>query len=162
DLRQHVGAMDEAPLAPPIDESERALAGKFCHTRLRQRRKVRVGEMRQHERRHCGAENYELPMRMPARNTRVPPTTTWNVAERNAWSMYGHGIWEGWVGWMAPTTAGSAGAPRKSQVRGGGLWPSPPIPVITPHTVPRISGAPRPVSEPSSESASANPIEMPA
>src|SRR5262245_62643728 len=39
---------------------------------------------------------------------------------------------------------------------------SPPIAVITPHTAPRTSGAPRPVSEPSSESASAKPMEMPA
>ena len=33
---------------------------------------------------------------------------------------------------------------------------------MTPHTVPRSHGAPRPVSEPSSDSASAKPMEMPA
>src|SRR5215468_7704222 len=27
--------------------------------------------------------DYELPMRMPARKTNVPPITTWNAAERN-------------------------------------------------------------------------------
>jgi hypothetical protein len=34
--------------------------------------------------------------------------------------------------------------------------------VIAPHTTPRRSGAPRPVSEPPSDSASAKPMEMPA
>ena len=34
--------------------------------------------------------------------------------------------------------------------------------VITPQTVPRSHGVPRPVSEPSSEAASAKPMEMPA
>src|SRR5688572_31546505 len=38
----------------------------------------------------------------------------------------------------------------------------PPMVVITPHTEPRSHGVPRPVSEPSSESASAKPMEMPA
>ena len=42
------------------------------------------------------------------------------------------------------------------------MWPTPPIVVITPQTEPRSHGAPRPVSEPSSEAASAKPIEMPA
>src|SRR5665647_1657032 len=34
--------------------------------------------------------------------------------------------------------------------------------VISPHTVPRSQGVPRPLSEPSSDSASAKPMEMPA
>ena len=42
------------------------------------------------------------------------------------------------------------------------MWPSPPIAVITPQTTPRTNGAPRPVSEPSSDKASAKPMEMPA
>ena len=31
---------------------------------------------------------YELPIKIPARNTRVPPSTIWNAAERNGVSMY--------------------------------------------------------------------------
>ena len=42
------------------------------------------------------------------------------------------------------------------------MWPSPPTAVITPQTAPRTNGAPRPVSEPSSDNASAKPMEMPA
>ena len=42
------------------------------------------------------------------------------------------------------------------------MWPTPPIVVMTPQTEPRSHGVPRPVSEPSSEAASAKPIEMPA
>ena len=42
------------------------------------------------------------------------------------------------------------------------LGPSPPAVVMSPQIRPRAQGWPRPVSEPSSESASAKPIEMPA
>ena len=31
---------------------------------------------------------HELPIKMPARNTSVPPTTTWNAADMNGVSMY--------------------------------------------------------------------------
>ena len=40
--------------------------------------------MRQHE---CMSVIYELPIRIPARNTSAPPTTTWNAADRNGVSM---------------------------------------------------------------------------
>ncbi len=42
------------------------------------------------------------------------------------------------------------------------MWPTPPSVVITPVMAPRSQGWPRPVSEPSSDSASAKPMEMPA
>ena len=42
------------------------------------------------------------------------------------------------------------------------MWPIPPAVVISPQTAPRSSGEPRPESLPSSASASAKPIEMPA
>ena len=34
-----------------------------------------------------GIMRYALPIKMPARNTSVPPSTTWNAADRNGVSM---------------------------------------------------------------------------
>src|ERR1700686_430044 len=51
---------------------------------------------------------------------------------------------------------------RKSEMRNGSVWPIPPAAVISPVTEPRSIGRPRPVSDPSSDSASAKAIEMPA
>ena len=42
------------------------------------------------------------------------------------------------------------------------MWPTPPTAVIAPQISPRTHGCPRPVRLPSSESASANPMLMPA
>src|SRR5712672_693392 len=53
-------------------------------------------------------------------------------------------------------------ATRNSDMRNGSVWPRPPIAVIAPVTEPRTTGLPRPVSAPSSDSASANAMEMPA
>src|SRR5579885_3384551 len=47
-------------------------------------------------------------------------------------------------------------------MRNGSVCPMPPAVVIRPVAAPRIQGDPRPVSEPSSDKASAKPIEMPA
>src|SRR5271170_1005617 len=63
---------------------------------------------------------------------------------------------------MATTIPAIQVATQKSWIRYGSVCPMPPAVVISPHTDPRISGRPRPVSDPSSEAASANPIEMPA
>ena len=84
DAREHVRPVDRFALAPPVDEAGRALADQLDKPRLRQRRKMRIRQMRQYE---CHREIYELPIRMPARNTSVPPSTTWNAAERNGVSM---------------------------------------------------------------------------
>ena len=47
-------------------------------------------------------------------------------------------------------------------MRYGSVWPRPPSVVIRPQTTPRIHGWPRPVRLPSSDSASAKPMLMPA
>ena len=44
----------------------------------------------------------------------------------------------------------------------GSVWPSPPAAVMRPQTAPRIIGWPRPLIAPSSESASAKPMLIPA
>src|SRR4029077_17866155 len=49
-----------------------------------------------------------------------------------------------------------------SGIKYGRLWPNPPTAVISPQTVPRAHGWPRPVRLPSSDSASANPMLIPA
>jgi hypothetical protein len=49
-----------------------------------------------------------------------------------------------------------------SESRNGSVWPMPPIAVIPPSMIPRADGCPRPVNEPSSDSASANPMLIPA
>ena len=53
-------------------------------------------------------------------------------------------------------------AVQKLGMRYGSVWPMPPSVVISPHTNPRVHGWPRPVRLPSSDSASANPMEIPA
>jgi hypothetical protein len=42
------------------------------------------------------------------------------------------------------------------------VWPRPPTVVISPQVNPRSQGEPRPVNDPSSDSASAKPMLMPA
>ncbi len=51
---------------------------------------------------------------------------------------------------------------QESGTRKGSVWPSPPTAVMMPLAAPRSQGEPRPVSEPSSDSASAKPMLMPA
>src|SRR5277367_6099261 len=51
---------------------------------------------------------------------------------------------------------------QESGTRYGMVWPSPPSVVIKPQVTPRSHGEPRPVSEPSSDKASAKPMLMPA
>jgi len=68
---------------------------------------------------------------------------------------------------MAPsstitTTNASANAARNVGIRNGSVCPTPPSVVMAPHTTPRIQGWPRPVRLPSSDSASANPMLIPA
>ena len=79
DAREHVGAMDQVALAPPVQKAGGALADELGQSRLRQRREMRVRQMREHE--HGGVITadmrlHELPIKMPARNTSTPPTTT--------------------------------------------------------------------------------------
>src|SRR5207248_8528055 len=59
-------------------------------------------------------------------------------------------------------TTAIAVAVRKFGIKYGNVWPIPPAVVINPQTTPRSRGLPRPVRLPSSEAASANPIEIPA
>ena len=62
-------------LAVPVDQAEPAFAGKLGEPRPRC--EVPVGHMGKRE--HCQviyARSYELPMMMPAANTKTPPTTT--------------------------------------------------------------------------------------
>ncbi|HEY3044304.1 MAG TPA: hypothetical protein VGJ39_09780 [Vicinamibacterales bacterium] len=47
-------------------------------------------------------------------------------------------------------------------MRNGSVCPTPPSVVIAPQITPRIHGGPRPVKLPSSDSASANPMLIPA
>ena len=66
----------------------RALADQLGPARRRQRRQMRVRQMREDEHGHdLARRSHELPISMPARNTSTPPTTTWNAAERNGVSM---------------------------------------------------------------------------
>src|SRR6266853_6416423 len=60
------------------------------------------------------------------------------------------------------TTMATVMATLKSEIKKGRVCPIPPAAVISPQIGPLIQGLPRPVSEPSSESDSANPIEIPA
>src|SRR5207244_1969858 len=86
--REHVAAMDEMAVAPPVEKAGGALAGELRPARARQRRQMRVGEMRQHEHAAILAQaRYELPITIPAMNTSTPPTTTWNAAAKNGVSM---------------------------------------------------------------------------
>src|SRR5438132_12349866 len=63
---------------------------------------------------------------------------------------------------MATTTTATNVATVKFEMRYGSVWPIPPAVVISPQTAPRANGRPRPVSDPSSDNASAKPMEMPA
>ena len=81
DLAQHLGVVDEAAIALPVDIAGDPLADQLGDARRRQRRQMRVGEMGEGER-------HELPIKIPAMNTSTPPTTTWNAACRNGVSMY--------------------------------------------------------------------------
>ena len=46
---EHVAAMEFPAIARPIEIAERALAGEFAQPQARQRRKMRIGQMGQHE-----------------------------------------------------------------------------------------------------------------
>ena len=77
---QHVGAVDGAALAEPVDVAEPALRHQLARIGLGQRREVDVRKMRQNE-------HQELPIKIPAANTKAPPTITWNAAESSGVSM---------------------------------------------------------------------------
>src|SRR5262245_38593442 len=89
DALEHVGAVKVSATLLPVDVTADPLAHELERRGRRQRRKMRVRQVRQHEGRHQdnSKSGYELPMRMPARKTSVPPITTWNAAERNGVSM---------------------------------------------------------------------------
>src|SRR5437879_2513655 len=63
---------------------------------------------------------------------------------------------------IATTITATAVATLKLEIKYGIVCPIPPAHVINPHTTPRKTGVPRPVIDPSSLSASANPIDIPA
>src|SRR6266550_3504169 len=63
---------------------------------------------------------------------------------------------------MHTTITAISVATWKLPIRNGSVCPNPPAVVINPVAAPRIHGDPRPVSDPSSDSDSANPIDIPA
>src|SRR5262245_52753445 len=115
DSIERIALMEATAAAPPIDVAEEALRCEFAYPQPRQRPKMRVGQMCEHEGfAHYGCSgtspattlratasqaaaslisiayllfSYELPMRIPAAKTRTPPTTTWNAAARNGVSI---------------------------------------------------------------------------
>ena len=84
------------------------------------------------------------------------------AAEKAGVSMYFQRIQVITASSSTTTTNARMVAVRKCGIRYGRVWKTPPRVVITPQIVPRIHGAPRPVSEPLSDKPSAMPIEMPA
>src|SRR5215467_3725134 len=105
---------------------------------------------------------YELPIKIPVKNTSTPPTTTWNAACKKGVSIYLCRTQLITPSSTATTRMATVIANRKSLIRKGNVWPSPPAVVMAPVTIPRIQGEPRPVSEPSSDKPSANAIDIPA
>ena len=63
---------------------------------------------------------------------------------------------------IATTIPATTRAVCTSEIRNGRVWNTPPMAVIEPVTIPRATAEPRPVSRPSSESASEKPMLMPA
>src|SRR5215831_17778498 len=63
---------------------------------------------------------------------------------------------------IANTITATVKARWKFGIRNGSVCPIPPAVVITPVIAPRSTGRPRPVSDPSSDTASAKAIEIPA
>src|SRR5579863_648881 len=105
---------------------------------------------------------HELPINIPVKNTSTPPTPTRNAACKNGVSIY---LWR--IQLIVPsstttTIIATVIATWKLEIKNGSVGPNPPAVVIPPITSPRIHGEPLPVNEPSSESASANPMEIPA
>src|ERR1700733_15138609 len=76
--------------------------------------------------------------------------------------MYFHRTQEITASSTTTTAIATTIAVQNDGIRNGSVWPMPPAVVISPQMPPRISGAPRPVRLPLSDSASAKPIEMPA
>src|SRR5205823_5436156 len=97
-----------------------------------------------------------------ARKTSAPPTTTCTRLRPHGVSMYRCRIQAISTSSTSTTATAIQVATRMSGIRYGSVWPSPPAAVITPHTNPRVVGRPRPVRLPSSDSASANPMLIPA
>src|SRR5437867_1016957 len=89
DAIEYGGAVEVPAPFLPVDVAADPLAHELERRGRRQRREMRVRQVRQHEGRHQdnSKSGYELPMRMPARKTSVPPITTWNAAERNGVSI---------------------------------------------------------------------------
>ena len=63
---------------------------------------------------------------------------------------------------MATTTPATTSAVWTSVITNGSEWKTPPNVVMAPVTTPRTTADPRPVSVPSSDSASENPMLIPA
>src|SRR5262249_30138419 len=100
DAREHVAAMNQLALAPPVEEAGRAFADELGQSGRRQRSEMRVRQMREdeHERiigcHDCDCREelrairralkrpsrerdpHELPIKIPATNTSAPATTT--------------------------------------------------------------------------------------
>src|SRR5580704_2286821 len=104
----------------------------------------------------------ELPISTPVPKTKAPPSATCVAADMIGVSMYRCRI--------QVMTASSTRTTRKAIViaawnlgiRKGRVWPIPPRAVMAPQTNPRAQGWPRPVRVPSSDSASAKPMLIPA
>src|SRR5216684_7279547 len=106
--------------------------------------------------------SHELPMRIPVKNTSTPPTTTKNAACKNGVSIYLCRIQLITPNSTHTTKIATVIATWKFLIRKGSVCPKPPAVVIPPIISPRIHGDPLPVSDPSSDNDSANPIEIPA
>src|ERR1700733_9344515 len=103
-----------------------------------------------------------LPINIPTANTSAPPNATCSVADSGGVSMYFQRTQEITPSSTITTQIATTIAVQNDGIRNGSVWPIPPAVVISPQMPPRISGAPRPVRLPLSDSASAKPIEMPA
>src|ERR1700693_5774750 len=97
---------------------------------------------------------------MPVANTKAPPNATWNAAETGGVSMYFQRTQVITASLITTTQIATVVAVQKAEIKYGSEWPMPPSVVISPQITPRITGAPRPVRLPLSDSASANPIEI--
>ena len=83
DLVEHVPAVMLAAFDPPVEIAGRPFAEELRQARLRQRRNMRVGKMREDE--HCRL--HEFPISTPAANTSAPPKATCRLADQNGESM---------------------------------------------------------------------------
>src|SRR6202162_6401945 len=104
----------------------------------------------------------ELPISTPVPKTKAPPSATCVAADMIGVSMYRCRIQVMTASSTRTTRIAIVIAAWNLGIRKGSVWPIPPRAVMTPQTNPRTQGWPRPVRLPSSDSASAKPMLIPA